>query len=111
MDELEFVRRTLVKMLVEEKEKSEQKNTSLINQLSKTIADNSKALSYIGMASPMLNKISNLVTIKHSTEKDKANEEIERIKKLAKENAESGFYLEMDNENDSIKCNESQRVF
>jgi hypothetical protein len=43
IEELEFVQRTQLKALLEEKEKSEEKqNKSIINQLSKTIADNSK---------------------------------------------------------------------
>ena len=40
MEELEFVQRTLLKALVEEKEKSEdKKDKSIINQLSKTIGE------------------------------------------------------------------------
>ena len=40
MEELEFVQRTLLKALVEEKEKSEDKKVkSIINQLSKTIGE------------------------------------------------------------------------
>ena len=57
MEDLGFIQRTLVKMLVEEKEKPENKNKSLINRIPKTIADNTKALSFISMAPPMLNKI------------------------------------------------------
>jgi hypothetical protein len=44
-------------MLVVEKEKPENKNKSLINRIPKTIADNTKALSFISMAPPMVNKI------------------------------------------------------
>ena len=52
MDELELVQRTLLKALMDETEKSENQNKSLINQLSKTIADNSKVLGGFGMAPP-----------------------------------------------------------
>jgi hypothetical protein len=114
VEELEFVQRTLVKMLVEEKEK-EQKNKSLINQLSKTIADNSKALTYIGMAPPMLNKISSLVTIKYTYEKKGANDDLERITHLTKENVESAFCLQLDYEdiqrNGTSEFEYTQRVF
>ena len=41
MDELEFVQRKLLEVLVEETEKDKEKQRkTLINQLSKTIADN-----------------------------------------------------------------------
>jgi hypothetical protein len=41
MDELEFVQRKLLEVLVEETEKNKEKQRkTLINQLSKTIADN-----------------------------------------------------------------------
>jgi hypothetical protein len=53
MKEVEFVQRTLLKALLEEKEKSEAKqNKSIINQLSKTIADNSNLLDDFGIAPP-----------------------------------------------------------
>ena len=45
MEELEFVQRTLLKILMEEKEKpGNQKDKSLINHLAKTIGENSKNL-------------------------------------------------------------------
>jgi hypothetical protein len=51
MEELELVQRTLLKALIDEKEKSEEnQNISLINQLSKTIGENSKVLAEFGFA-------------------------------------------------------------
>ena len=44
MEELEFVQKKLLKALIEETEKKENPNKLLINQLSKTIAENSKVL-------------------------------------------------------------------
>src|SRR3954470_15645716 len=45
IEELEFVQRKLLKVFIEEREKSEEnKNIALINQLSKTIGENSKIL-------------------------------------------------------------------
>jgi hypothetical protein len=41
MEELELVQRTLLKALMEETEKNEKQDKSLINHLAKTIADNS----------------------------------------------------------------------
>jgi hypothetical protein len=109
MEELEFVQRTLLKTLVEEKEKQ---NKSLINQLSKTIAYNSKVLAEFGFAPPLLSRIKSLVTGNYNAENNKNNEEIERIKHLT-QNVESGFYLKMDNEDPPMKYDDddAQRVF
>src|SRR3954470_19881889 len=66
MEELEFVQRKLLKALIEETEKKEnQQNKLLINQLSKTIGENSKVLSEFGMAPPLLSRIKSLIMIKH----------------------------------------------
>jgi hypothetical protein len=62
MDELEFVQRKLLEVLVEETEKNKEKQRkTLINQLSKTIADNSKILAEFGMAPPVLYKIKSMI--------------------------------------------------
>jgi hypothetical protein len=54
MEELEFVQKKLLKALIEETEKEEEKQDKLlINQLSKTIAENSKVLAEFGMAPPL----------------------------------------------------------
>ena len=63
MEELEFVQRKLLKALIEETEKSDnQKDKSLINQISKTIGENSKVLAEFGMAPPVLSRIKNLIS-------------------------------------------------
>jgi len=56
MEELEFVQKKLLKALIEETEKKENPNKLLINQLSKTIAENSKVLAEFGFAPPLLSR-------------------------------------------------------
>jgi hypothetical protein len=114
MEELEFVQKKLLKALIEETEKKEnQQNKLLINQLSKTIAENSKA--EFGFAPPLLSRIKSLITIKYDAEEknnndDVDNEDLRRLK-ILHQSTKSGIYLQLDNEETSRKCNESQRVF
>jgi hypothetical protein len=115
MEELEFVQKKLLKTLIEETERKEKNpNKSLINQLSKTIGENSKALAEFGMAPPLLSRIKSLITIKYDAEKNNHNgvdnEDLRRLK-ILHQNTKSGIYLQLDNEVNSRKCNESQRVF
>ena len=110
IDELEYVQSTLLKLLIEEKEEKEQQNKTLINQLSKTIADNTKILAEFGYAPPLLSKIKNLISENYSPTNKEVDDEIKRIQ-LQRQNIKSGFYLKMDNENTSRKINESERVF
>jgi len=110
IDELEYVQSTLLKLLIEEKEEKEQQNKTLINQLSKTIADNTKVLAEFGYAPPLLSKIKNLISENYSPTNKEVDDEIKRIQ-LQRQNIKSGFYLKMDNENTSRKINESERVF
>jgi hypothetical protein len=115
MEELEYVQKTLLKVLIEEKEK-DQKDKSLINQISKTIAENSKILAEFGMAPPVLYKIKSLISSELSNinngENNMVNKEINTIS-IQPQNTKSAFYLSMDNEynNESVKYNDSQRVF
>src|SRR5690348_326119 len=51
IEELEFVQKTLLQALVEERQ-----NKPLINQISKTIAENTKVLGSFGLAPPILSK-------------------------------------------------------
>jgi hypothetical protein len=53
IEELEFVQKKLLKALIEETEKEENPNKLLINQISKTIAENSNALAEFGFAPPL----------------------------------------------------------
>ena len=64
IEELEFVQRTLLQALVEEKD--QMKNKSLINQLSKTIAENTKVLGSFGLAPPILSKMKNAITVNYN---------------------------------------------
>src|SRR3954452_21916746 len=70
MEELQFVQKKLLKALIEETEKEENPNKLLINQLSKTIGENSKVLAEFGFAPPLLSRIKNLITIKYDAEKN-----------------------------------------
>ena len=108
IEDLEFVQKTLMQALVEEKD--QMKNKSLINQLSKTIADNTKVLAEFGYAPPLLSKIKNLISENYSPTNKEVDDEIKRIQ-LQRQNIKSGFYLKTDNENTSRKINESERVF
>jgi hypothetical protein len=111
MEDLEYVQRTLLKALSEEKEKPEdKKDKTLINQISKTIADNSKVLSEFGMAPPILSRIKSLISENYSPINNQVDGEIKRIQ-LQRQNIKSGLYLKMDNEDNSREINESQRVF
>ena len=47
----------LLRALIEQTEKKENPNKLLINQLSKTIAENSKVLAEFGFAPPLLSRI------------------------------------------------------
>ena len=57
IEEMEFVPKTLLQALVEEKQ-----NKPLINQLSKTIAENTKVLGAFGLAPPILSKMQCAIT-------------------------------------------------
>ena len=50
IEELEYVQRKLLEALIEETERKEKPNKLLINQLSKSIAGNSKTLAEFGFA-------------------------------------------------------------
>ena len=93
--------------------KEESPNKLLINQLSKTIGENSKVVAEFGFAPPLLSKIKGLITIKYDAEKnnnDIDNEELRQLK-ILHQNTKSGFYLQFNNEDNSRKCNEFRRVF
>jgi hypothetical protein len=117
VEELELVQKTLLQVLVEEKEKEkEQQDKTLINQLSKTIAENTKTLGSFGLAPPILSKMQSALSCNYKdSQRNKVDdEEIERIKNLT-QNVEGAFYLKMDNEddrkNESLEYEDAQRVF
>jgi len=64
--------------LIEETEKETQ-NKSLINQLSKTIAENSKVLGEFGISPPVLSKIKSLIVTNYNAENNNDDEEIKRL--------------------------------
>jgi hypothetical protein len=115
MEELELVQRTLLKVLIEETEKNEKLDKSIINQLSKTIADNSKMLGDFGMCPPVLSRIKSVLSENYfNSERIKGDQEVKALITNA-QNIESGFYLKMDNEDDpkskTLDYEDAQRVF
>ena len=54
---LELFQKKLLRALIEQTEKKENPNKLLINQISKTIAENSKVLAEFGFAPPLLSRI------------------------------------------------------
>ena len=96
VEELELVQKKLLRALIEQTEKKENPNKLLINQLSKTIGENSKILAEFGMALPLLSRIKNLIMIKSDSAKnnnnDVDNEDLGRLK-ILHQNTKSGVYL------------------
>ena len=104
MDELELVQRTLLKALMEETEKSQEKqDKSIMNHLAKTIADNSKVLAEFGMAPPVLSRIKGVISTNcFNSQRNKDNQEVNALI-VNTQNVERGFYLPMDNEDDTYR--------
>jgi len=105
--------------LTEETEKEEGKqDKTIINQLSKTIAESSKVLAKFGIAPPVLAHMKDMISVNYfnsKNENDKVNEEIRNIKNITK-NAKSAFFLSLDNREDEhakkyTNSVESGRVF
>jgi hypothetical protein len=101
----------MLKALMEETEKKDQQDKSLINQLSKTIAHNSKVLGEFGMAPPVLSRIKSVISTNYfNSQRNKRNQEVNAL--IANtQNVESGFYLPMDNEDPPLECEDAQVVF
>ena len=57
------------------KKRENNQNISLIDQLSKTIADNSKVLAEFGLGLSVLYKIKSLITIKYNAENNNDDED------------------------------------
>jgi hypothetical protein len=70
---LEKIVKSIDKKTEEKKENNQ--NISLIDQLSKTIADNSKVLAEFGLGLSVLSKIKSLITIKYNAENNKDDED------------------------------------
>src|SRR6476620_597346 len=103
----------IVKSVDRTNRKKENPNKLLINQLSKTIGENSKILAEFSMALHLLYRIKNLIMIKSDSAKnnnnDVDNEDLGRLK-ILHQNTKSGVYLKLDNEETSRNCNESQSI-
>ena len=108
IEELEFVQKKILASETE-KEEEEKQNKSLINQLAKTIADNSKVLAEFGLAPPILAKIKSMIPLDISTissndkniiynEKRLVNEN-EKAELISSRNAKSAIFPPMDNTN------------
>jgi hypothetical protein len=119
IDELEYVQKSLLKILASETEKEEEKqDKTIINQLSKTIAESSKVLAEFGTAPPVLAHMKDMISVNYFNSKNKNSkndEEIRNIRNITK-NAKSAFFLTLDNKEDehAKKCMnsvESERVF
>jgi len=94
------------------KPKDEKKDKTLINQLSKSIADNSKVLAEFGFAPPLLSKIKSLTSENYSPANREVDDEIKKIR-LQWQESTSAITLPMmsNEENEYRKINKSQRVF
>jgi hypothetical protein len=78
---VEFYRKRIE--LIEETEKEREKqDKTIINQLSKTIAEISKVLADFDMAPPILSKISNIVSMNYNGQGNQYSEEIGRLRVL-----------------------------
>src|SRR6476620_1463355 len=68
---LEYVQRCLLKLLAEETEKEKDKqDKTIINQLSKTIAEISKVLADFGTTPPILSKILDLIPTNYTAQRN-----------------------------------------
>jgi hypothetical protein len=70
IEEVELIQKNLLKIFIFESEKKDydnKKNKFLMNQLAKTIVENSKVLAEFGMAPPILAKIKSLIPLEVST--------------------------------------------
>jgi hypothetical protein len=98
MEEIEYVQRCLLKLLAEETEKEKDKqDKSIINQLSKTIAEISKVLADFGMAPPILSKISNIISMNYNGQGNQDSEELRQLR-VQRQQAKSAITIPSSNE-------------
>jgi hypothetical protein len=97
---------------MEETEKSEdQKDKSLINQLSKTIPDNYKVLDDFGLTPQVLSRIKSIISTNYfNSQRNKGDVEVNALITNIR-NSESGFYPDTDNEDPPLECEDPQAVF
>ena len=71
IEELEYVQRNLLKVLAMETEKGEEKqDKTIINQLSKTIAESSKVLAEFGLAPPVVSHMKDMISVNYFNSKN-----------------------------------------
>ena len=98
MEDLEYVQRCLLKLLAEETEKEREKqDKTIINQLSKTMAEISKTLADFGMTPPILSKISNIVSMNYNGQGNQDSEELRRLR-ILRQQAKSAITIPSSNE-------------
>lgn len=98
IEEIEFVQRNLLKILAEETEKEREKqDKTIINQLSKTMAEISKTLADFGMTPPILSKISNIVSMNYNGQGNQDSEELRRLR-ILRQQAKSAITIPSSNE-------------
>jgi len=111
MEDFEYVQRNLLKVLTEEKEKQDK---TIINQLSKTMAEISKVLAEFGMAPSIVSNIFDIVSMNYTAENSKVDEEVRQLR-ISRQKATSAINLTMDDEddheNESLENEDAQRVF
>ncbi|HEY6534811.1 MAG TPA: hypothetical protein VIY08_03235 [Candidatus Nitrosocosmicus sp.] len=91
---MELVQKKILKTFIDETEKSEEKqNKILINQLAKTISDNSKVLAEFGMAPPIIAKIKSMISLDMETINNKNSKELMTIGR--NESTESNPYARL----------------
>ena len=97
MEELEYVQRGLLKVLVEETEKEKEKqDKTTINQLSKTIAEISKVLADFGTTPPILSKILDLIPTNYTAQRNQESEDVKRIR-ILRQQAKSAITIPSNN--------------
>ena len=97
IEDLEYVQRNLLKVLIEETEKEREKqDKTIINQLSKTIAEISKVLADFDMAPPILSKISNIVSMNYNGQGNQDSEELRRLR-ILRQQAKSAITIPSSN--------------
>jgi len=98
IEDLEYVQRNLLKVLIEETEtEREKQDKTIINQLSKTIAEISKVLADFDMAPPILSKISNIVSMNYNGQGNQDSEELRRLR-ILRQQAKSAITIPSSNE-------------
>jgi DNA-directed RNA polymerase subunit L len=103
IEKLEYVQWNLLKVLAleteeEKKIEEEKQDKTLINQLSKTIAESSKVLSEFGLVPPVVSHMKNMISVNYfnsKNEEKKIEEEIRNIRNQTKNAKSASFFHEI----------------